>query len=169
MTTETMLNPQPSWATQNGLVTLKGPDRTTPAPRALDKILCAETLYRFGFCYDEQDRDGLADCFTEDVVLTATTAGTRSFGTYEGRDAAVGWLTAYWGRTLDQRRHIVTNAMVDDLTATTATVTAMLLVTAAQDGAFRTVTAGVYRARTRKEDDGAWRIAGFALGFDAAF
>ena len=165
----TTLNPEPSWATRTGLVRLAAPDRTTSEQQAIDKILCAETIHRFAFCYDEQDEPALADCFTADAVLHATTAGTQDFGTYEGRDAVVGWLTAYWGRTEDQRRHIVANAMVDDLTRTTARVTTMLLVTAAHDGAFRPVTAGVYSAVLRKGDDGAWRMCRFDLGFDAAF
>jgi ketosteroid isomerase-like protein len=166
--TET-LNPRPSWATTDGIITLQGPDRAARPDQASDKVLAAETLYRFGFAYDEQDAGALADCFTEDATLTATTAGTHSFGTYTGRAAVIRWLTAYWGKTRDQRRHIVTNPMVDDLTATGATVTAMLLVTAAENRAFRPVTAGVYRVTVRKDPDQAWRISHFTLGFDAPF
>jgi ketosteroid isomerase-like protein len=168
-TVTTTLNPAPSWASHSGLVRIDGPDRTTSSAQAIDKILCVETVNRFAFAYDEQDAAVLADCFTEDAVLHATTAGTQDFGAYEGRDAVVGWLSAYWGRTVDQRRHIVTNAVVDGLTDDAARVTTMLLVTAAQDGAFRPVTAGVYCAGVRRQDDGAWRIATFELGFDAAF
>jgi hypothetical protein len=165
----TTLNPEPSWATRSGLVRLAGPDRASGEGQAIDKLLAAEAVSRFAFCYDEQDREGLADCFTDDAVLHATTAGTTDYGTYEGRDAVVGWLTAYWDRTKDQRRHIVTNAMVDDLAATSARVTTMLLVTTAEHGAFRPVTAGVYSVAVRKDADGAWRISHFDLGFDAAF
>ncbi|MGA5504975.1 nuclear transport factor 2 family protein [Streptomyces umbrinus] len=166
---EQVLNPQPSWATKEGLVALRGPDSQSLPGQAADKILAAETLHRFGFAYDEQNAEAMTDCFTEDAVLTATTAGTRSLGTHTGREAVVGWLSAHWGQSRDQRRHIVTNAMVDDLTADSAQVTTMLLVTAAENGQFRPVTAGVYRATVRKESDGAWRIARFALGFDASF
>jgi hypothetical protein len=166
--TTTTLNPKPSWATSTGLVRLAGPDRTSVEPQALDKVLCAETIHRFAFCYDEQHAGGLTDCFCADAVLQATTAGMQDHGTYEGRDDIVGWLTAYWDRTQDQRRHIVSNAIVDDLTETAARVTTMLLVTAAQDGTFRPVTAGVYSVMLRKEQDDAWRIARFDLGFDAA-
>jgi ketosteroid isomerase-like protein len=163
------LNPRPSWASADRIITLQGPDRAARPDQASGKVLAAETLYRFGFAYDEQDAAALADCFTPDATLTATTAGTRSFGTHTGREAVLGWLTAYWGKTRDQRRHIITNPMVDDLTTTSATVTAMLLVTAAEDGALRPVTAGVYRAVVRKNADQAWRISQFTLGFDASF
>jgi ketosteroid isomerase-like protein len=165
----TTLNPEPSWATRTETIRLRPLDRTTTPAQADDKVRCAETISRFAFAYDEQDRDRLTDCFAEDAVLHATTAGTQDFGTYLGRDDVVGWLTAYWGRTRDQRRHLVTNAMVDDLTETTARVTTMLLVTAAEDGRFRPVTSGVYSAGLRKDPDGIWRITAFELGFDAAF
>jgi SnoaL-like domain len=167
--TITALNPEPSWATRTGLVRLAGPDRTTADAQAIDKILCVETIHRFAFCYDEQDEPGLTDCFCAEAVLRATTAGTEDYGTYEGRDAVVAWLTAYWDRTRDQRRHIVTSAMVDELAEASARVTTMLLVTAAQDGTFRPVTAGVYSAVLHKESDGVWRIRRFDLGFDASF
>jgi ketosteroid isomerase-like protein len=163
------LNPRPSWASSDGHIDLLGPDRTTPADAAIDKMLVAETLARFGFTFDERDRAGLEDCFTEDAVFTASIGGTQDLGTFRGRDKAVRWLTAYWETQTDQRRHLVTNVMVDHLTEDSAVATCMLFVTCAKDGAMRPQTAGFYCTRMRREADGAWRIQHFDAGFDAAF
>lgn len=165
----TQLSPRPGWASTDRLVTLERPVSSETGLDPLDRVLAGETLYRFAFAYDEQDRDALADCFTEDAVLSATTAGERDFGTYEGRERVIRWLTAYWGRTVDQRRHIVTNVTVDRQTDHSAHVTAMLLVTAAENGQFRPVTAGLYVADVVKDVDGVWRLSRFSLGFDASF
>ena len=165
----TIHNPRPGWATSDKLVTLQGPATSDGNIDALDRILAGETLYRFAFAYDEQDRAALANCFTADAVLSATTAGVHDFGTYTGQDEVVGWLSAYWGRTTDQRRHIVTNVTVDAQQVASAHVTAMLLVTAAENATFRPVTAGLYVADLVKEKDGVWRMSQFTLGFDASF
>jgi hypothetical protein len=162
-------NPRPGWATTDKVVSLRGPAASNTGLDPLDRILAGETLYRFAFAYDEQQPEALADCFTADAVLSATTAGVHDFGTYTGREDVVGWLSAYWGRTTDQRRHIVTNVTVDAQEATSARVTAMLLVTAAEDATFRPVTAGLYVADLVKEADGVWRMSRFTLGFDASF
>jgi hypothetical protein len=165
----TQLSPRPGWASTDRLVNLERPVSSLAGHDPLDRVLAGETLYRFAFAYDEQDREALSDCFTDNAVLSATTAGEHDFGTYTGRDEVIGWLTAYWGKTVDQRRHIVTNVTVDRQTDRSAHVTAMLLVTAAENGQFRPVTAGLYVADVAKELDGVWRLGRFNLGFDASF
>jgi ketosteroid isomerase-like protein len=102
-------------------------------------------------------------------VFTANIGGDQPFGPYVGREEIVAWLTSYWDKETDQRRHFVTDAMVDDLSGDEATVTAMLLLAASEDGVMRTVTSGFYRVELRKEGDGAWRIARFDAGYDAPY
>ncbi|GAA4556982.1 nuclear transport factor 2 family protein [Pseudonocardia xishanensis] len=171
MTDTTALFPAPAWVRAAGRVTPSGPRPAGGPEVAAERQAAVDTLHRFAWAFDEHDRDRLEDCFDPDAVWTATIGGHRDLGRSEGREAVLTWLTAGWPAQADQRRHIVTNAVVDGLDAGSdeATVTAMIFVTAAQDGGFRAVTAGVYRTRVRRGGDGSWRITRFDASFDAPF
>jgi ketosteroid isomerase-like protein len=165
--------PRPAWASTDGHIEIAGPHRCLGAEQstrgALHRVLALETVHRFAFSFGERDRAVLEDCFTEDASFAANIGGTQPVGPYVGRDAIVEWLTSYWPRQTDQRRHLVTDAVVDDLTADSATVTAMLTLAGSADGAMRLITAGFYRCVMRREGDGAWRIARFGAGYDAPY
>lgn len=168
MTDDPTMHPPPAWARQNGLVDmrpLRSHDESSPA---VDRALIAERVYRYGWGYDERHRDLLADCFTSDAVWEGNVMGEQPVGPLEGRDAIVGWLAEFWDQQHDQRRHIFTNVIIDELTASTAVAHAYLLLTASAGAAMTPVTAGPYRLMMRKEPD-SWRIERLVAGFDAPF
>jgi ketosteroid isomerase-like protein len=135
---------------------------------ALDRILVAERIYRYGWAYDEKDPGLLADCFTEDGVWEGSIMGQVDVGPFEGRAAIAEWLGAFWDEQDDQRRHIFTNVIVQDLTADTAVAHAYLLLTGASDASMATITNGPYRFELVKEED-SWRLKRLVAGFDAPF
>jgi hypothetical protein len=94
--------------------------------------------------------------------------GGEGVGPFEGRDAVVEFLTGFWTVQTDQRRHIFTNVVVDELTGDGAVAHAYLLLTAATGGTMTPVTNGPYRLHLRK-DAGTWRISRLVAGFDAPF
>jgi hypothetical protein len=89
-------------------------------------------------------------------------------GPIEGREAIADWLGEFWDQQQDQRRHIFTNVIVDDLTETSAVAHAYLLLTASSGAVMTPVTAGPYRLVMRREPD-SWRIERLVAGFDAPF
>ena len=97
---------------------------------AIDRLLIAERIHRYGWCFDERNPELLGDCFTADGVWEGRIMGEVSVGPFEGRSAIVQWLSDFWPQQFDQRRHVFTNVTVDDLTATTATAHAYLLLRA---------------------------------------
>jgi hypothetical protein len=168
----TIQGPAPGWAAQTGharvrpLVADAGGDASGRA--AADRVLIAECINRYGWGYDERDEALLAAGFTADAVWEGSVMGGDTVGPFEGRDAVVAFLEEFWEVQTDQRRHIFTNIVVDDLTATTAVAHAYLLLTASTGGTMTPVTNGPYRLTMRKED-GVWRIARLTAGFDAPF
>ena len=94
--------------------------------------------------------------------------GEISVGPFEGRAAIVQWLADFWPRQFDQRRHLFTNVVIDDLTASTATAHAYLLLIRSENATMTPVTAGPYRLLMAKET-GVWRIARLIGGFDVPF
>lgn len=161
------LEPVPGWAQNMGHVTIGAPERVDVHDVA-DRLAIAERVHLYGWGYDERDRDLLAGCFTEDGTWQGHVMGTDSVGPFVGRDAVVEFLTAFWDEQSDQRRHIFTNVVVSDLTATSGVAHAYLLLTASTGGEMVPVTNGPYRLEMRKDAE-VWRISRLAAGFDAPF
>jgi hypothetical protein len=165
--TTTMTGPEPGWAAKAGRVGVK-PLVTAGSAEAADRVMIAERIHRYGWGYDERDRALLADCFTGDGVWEGSIMGGDAVGPFEGRDAVITFLTDFWAQQTDQRRHIFTNVVVDDLDGSTAVAHAYLLLTATSNGTMTPVTNGPYRFQLRKDDD-VWRIMRLVAGFDAPF
>ena len=159
--------PRPTWATADGHITALPPRKDGAS--ALDSLLAVETVYRFALAFGERDRAVLTDCFASDATFDATIGGETSTGLYATREAIVEWLTSYWPRQTDQRRHLVTDPVVDVVGPNHVAVTAWLVLAASEDSAMRLVTAGFYRCELVLGDDSAWRIATFRGGYDAPY
>ncbi len=162
-----MTGPAPGWASAAGRVQLSG-GRGQDASGVGDRLLCAERVARYGWAYDERDRDALAACFTADAVWEGSLLGTTSVGPITGGGAIADWLAAFWPDQQDQRRHVLSNVVVD-LAESAATAHAYLVLLSSQDGMTSVVSAGPYRFHLERQDDGAWLLAHLAAGFDAPF
>jgi ketosteroid isomerase-like protein len=163
------LRPAPAWARQAGHTDLAAAVGSGSAGRAVDRLLVAERIARYGWCYDERDLAGLGECFTEDGVWEGLIMGTEPVGPFRGREAIVGFLTGFWEEQDDQRRHVFTNVVVDRLDGDRATAQAYLQLLASREAKTHTETAGPYRFEIARGSDDVWRLARLAAGFDAPF
>jgi ketosteroid isomerase-like protein len=137
-------------------------------PEALSaRAQVAEAFYRFGIGHDEARADVAASCFTEDVVYQVARGSAEPFATFEGRSLVEEKLTAIFAEMNDQRRHIISNVLVEelDLVAGTAEALAFGAVTVAADGLALGASV-IYTATLRREDDGCWRFSHFFIGMD---
>ena len=135
---------------------------------ALDRILIAERIARYGRAVDERDLTDLAACFTDDLVWEGVIMGVDQVGPHSGHAALAGFLTGIWAHQTDQRRHAFTNAAVDRLDDTTATASAYLQLWSSQDGATVPITTGAYRLDLIKRD-GVWLIRHLVAEWDSPF
>ena len=159
--------PRPAWGSKDGFCSVGGP-QPCDAGAIIDRVLIAETVYRYAWAFDEHDRHLLAACFWPDGRFVGSFMGTEDVGPFEGRDAIVDWLGGAMDLQLHQRRHHVTNLVVDALTSTTATAGAFLHMTAVVDQEILAITAGFYRVAMEKDRD-VWRIREMFAGFDRPF
>jgi SnoaL-like domain len=170
MSEEESLKPAPGWASSMKHANVRPLVADTQAGPAIDRLLVAERVARYGWAYDERDRAGLGDCFTEDGVWEGQIMGTDPVGPFEGRAAIVEFLTGFWDEQADQRRHVFTNVVVDEVGADTATAHAYLILLGSSDASMTPLTAGPYRVTlARDPGDGVWRITRMAAGFDAPY
>jgi SnoaL-like domain len=168
MTTQSEMQPDPAWSKISGHSTLKPLSHATATETGVDRALIAERIYRYGWAYDERSLELLGDCFTEDGVWEGSVMGQVSVGPFEGRAAIVDFLTDFWTFQTDQRRHLFSNVIIDDLTDVSAVGHAYLQLTASTNASMTPVTTGPYRFEFVKQDD-SWRMSRLSAGFDAPF
>ena len=127
-----------------------------------------EVIHRYCWAFDERRGDLLRECFTEDGTWEASVMGETRVGPFLGQDQVQEWLSRFWDHQRDQRRHLILNFLVEDLSEDRATALAYLLLMGSSDAASRMETVGFYRLDFRN-DEGTWRIASLAAGFDSPF
>ncbi|MGK0741957.1 nuclear transport factor 2 family protein [Leucobacter sp. Z1108] len=107
--------PEPAWGSQAGLLKI-APQNSEPVPAQLF-IDVQQVLNRFTWGTDERLLEVLADCFAEEAVWEASVMGETRVGPFVGRDQVLDWYTRFWPVQKDQRRHVLTNLIVDPVDA----------------------------------------------------
>lgn len=110
-----------------------------------------ETMARFLLGVDEQDAGLIRSVLTEDAQTGMVLDGER-MGPPPGREGIVGYLQDFWKTQTDQRRHVLSNAVVESESPTAAVVGFYLTLYATKDRALRPVATGRYRTQFVLED-----------------
>lgn len=131
------------------------------------KELLTEVMSRFLLGVDEQDaalvRSALADDCENFMILDG-----QRMGPPPGREGIVGFLEEFWKTQTDQRRHVLSNAIMESDAADAPVVGFYLTLYATKDRKLRPVTTGKYRVRYVLKDGRAW-IRNVELVLDGPF
>jgi hypothetical protein len=154
------------WASLGGRIDLK-PLGAVPQTleQVLDRMLIMEAFARFGIAHDENRVDVIMSCFTDDIVLEGSNGSAEPTNVMRGREAVQKRLEGNVGILYGQRRHCMSNIILESLTETEATAIAYGMVPRAADG-FVIQASVLYDADLRKEADGFWRFSRFFIGCD---
>ena len=147
--------PAQAWAHREGLVHMQplGAAAASWTPEAVvARLQIAETFYRFAIGHDEARIDVLESCFAA----------------HQGRAAVGAALRNVIGQQADQRRHLISNIVLERLDGTQARALAYGLVSTAGPGdGLRLGASVIYVADLVRESDGCWRFSRFFIGMDA--
>lgn len=160
--------PQQGWAHKEGKIDLRPLEPAQWDPEALAaRAQIADAIYRFGMAWDEARVDVLVSCFTEDAVFESSHGNATVFLSLQGREEMRENISGTMVNQRDQRRHIFSNIMVEqlDLKAGTAQVLAQAVVTGVGEQ-LQLVCAVIYTGSLRREADGCWRFSYFFVGMD---
>ncbi|HEY8155492.1 MAG TPA: nuclear transport factor 2 family protein [Myxococcota bacterium] len=124
-------------------------------------------MSRFLLGVDEQDAELLRSVLAEDAETCMFLDGVK-MGPPPGREGIVGYLEEFWKTQTDQRRHVLSNAIVESETPGEAVVAFYLTLYATKDRALRPVATGRYRVHFRLEDGRGW-IRTIELVLDGPF
>ena len=133
-----------------------------------DRHAIEQLLSSYGFHHDARDFEALDRCFTTDASYTMVTAGGEIIGPRQGSAEIVEQIRVFKSRQTGQRRHVITNFLFDQATATQAHVRSYVTLVAVSDGALEVVTSGVYTDVVVRTEHG-WRIAEKTVHLDKAF
>ena len=159
------MRPAPAWASRLGILELS----VSPAVKGLSiRDQLAERLHRYCWAFDERNPELLKECFTKDAIWEGHVMGETEVGPHRGSDAIMTYLTTFWQYQRDQRRHVITNVLVESLDAEHATCIAYLLLLGSKHASTQFETAGFYKVNYRREGS-TWRISRLTAGFDSPY
>lgn len=156
------------WAHTYGIAELGKPIPTARAGDPTDRLMIQETFARWGIAWDDERLDVIEDLFVEDGKFRVVMGNAKPLGECIGRASIMQSCVrhALTQQTNGQRRHLVTNVVIDHIDGRTARALAYSLVilhggTPAIDGTV------IYTADLRRGQDGVWRFASLTIGLDA--
>ena len=158
--------PRRYWASEEGLVALK---RLGEVPfeieQVRDRMLIAEAFNRFAIAHDENRLDVVLSVMADDVDFAGSLGTATPFNGYRGKKALEKGLLTGIPKMPGQRRHAISNVVVESMDERTATAYAYGVVTNAVRGLLLQASV-IYVGDLRKEDDGFWRFTRFFIGMD---
>lgn len=154
------------WASKQGLIDVhKLGDVPFSVDQIRDRMLITEAFYRFATGHDENRVDVVVSCMTDDVSFEFSKGSAKPFDEVHGRAALEERLTKGIPLMYGQRRHCMSNVLIESLTESTATAYAYGIVSRAAVGLVMQATV-MYVGELRKEPDGFWRFSRFFIGMD---
>jgi hypothetical protein len=157
--------PPQAWASKSGVVKLQPHGSQLANADLRDRLLVAEAFSRWGVAYDEARLDIVRSLFTSEAVFDVLQGSAEPIAHAVGPDDIVLNVEGSLRQQNDQRRHAITNILVERLTRTEATAVAYGIVTVAADGLKLGATV-IYSGDLRKGADGTWRFSRFVIGMD---
>jgi hypothetical protein len=126
-----------------------------------------ELMSRFYLGVDEHDAEIIRSTLTEDAETCMVLDGER-MGPPPGREGIVRYLEDFWQTQTDQRRHVLSNAIVESESPGEAVLAFYLTLYATKDRVLRPVATGRYRVHFVSKDGGD-RIRSIELVLDGPF
>lgn len=124
-------------------------------------------MARFLLGVDEQDAGLVRSALAEDAQTCMFLDGEK-MGPPPGREGIVGYLEDFWRTQTDQRRHVLSNAIVESAVPGAEVLSFYLTLWATKDRKLRPLATGRYRVRYAAKDGDA-RIRSIELVLDGPF
>jgi hypothetical protein len=159
-------SPPQGWAHQSGLVQLNTNGTALAHDAVSDRLSIMEAFARWGIAYDEGRPQVIGSLFTEDARYVVTEGSATPIAELHGREEIVTGVMNVLRMQNDQRRHAMSNVVIERMESNSATALAYGIVTIADDQTLTLGASVIYTADLVKGDDGVWRFSRFVIGMD---
>ena len=109
--------PRQGWASKDGVVALGRNGVALQHDNALDRARIAEAFARWGIAYDEGRTDVVRSLFTPGASFRVLRGTSEPIASADGVDAIVANVRSALAQQGDQRRHAISNVVIDRMTA----------------------------------------------------
>ncbi|PLP60760.1 hypothetical protein CYK37_00100 [Mesorhizobium loti] len=158
--------PRQNWATTDGVVSMQ-PAKLIPSSSVADQMMIANAFGGWGIAYDEGLLEVVRSLFTDNGRLEVLKGSGKPIEVVEGADAIVAAVKRDRANQNDQRRHLISNTLVEKLSSDSATAIAYSVVTVASDNDLYLGASVIYRGDLKRQPDGTWRFERLVIGMDA--
>ena len=158
--------PRQGWAHADGVMSLGLNQPIVPA-QAIDRLMIHETFARWGIAWDEGRLDVIRSLFTDQGELVILKGTSRPLSHLKGHDAIVEHVRRSRAAQADQRRHAISNIVLEQLDATHATALAYGVVTVVKNGQMMLGATVFYRGELTRDSAAGWQFTSFIIGMDA--
>lgn len=128
-----------------------------------------QLLAEYTWSHDSRDFDKLATCFTDDAQYTMQIAQNAPGEPVTGGKAIASLVKKFKSTQTDQRRHLITNIIVDKANDTSAIVKSYVTVFATEGDFSQLITTGQCVDEVEKQTDGHWKFTRKAMHLDKGF
>ena len=128
-----------------------------------------QLLAQYTWCHDSRDFTALAACFTDDAQYTMRIADGEASSPTVGGTAIAALVEKFKSTQTDQRRHLITNVVVESATETEVTVRSYVTVFATEGDTSSLITTGTCRDVVARQADGSWRFTRKDMHLDKGF
>ena len=126
-----------------------------------------QLMSRFYLGLDQRDAAMVRATLSEDAETCMFLDGEK-MGPPAGREGIVGYLEEFWKTQTDQRRHVLSNAILESESPEAAVLSFYLTLYATKDRKLRPVATGRYRVRYVLKGESGW-IRNIELVLDGPF
>ena len=156
-----------AWATTEGHLDF-GAGAPADISSLADRLAILDVVQRYGWTYDERRLDVMQELYSEDTVFHGAIWGQPLIEPAVGIEAVLSWQRGWMDQQSDQRRHLITNLLVEEQQSDRAIVLAYMTITSADPTSVQLVATGFYRF-TLVRAAGRWLIQDTFAAFDVPF
>lgn len=158
--------PRQGWAHADGIMNLRC-NQPVPPDQALDRLMIAEAFSRWGIAWDDGCLDVVDSLFVEGGELVILEGSVEPLAHLRGREQILSHVCKTRVAQADQRRHAISNVVIEQLDTARATALAYGLVSAIRDGQMVLAATVIYRGELAKDSVRGWQFETFIIGMDA--
>jgi SnoaL-like domain len=158
--------PRQGWAHADGIVNLRR-NQPVPPDQALDRMMIAEAFSRWGIAWDEGCLDVVDSLFVAGGELVILEGTAEPLAHLRGREQILGHVSKSRAAQADQRRHAISNVVIEQLDLARATALAYGLVSTIRDARMILAATVIYRGELAKDAVRGWQFETFIIGMDA--
>jgi 3-phenylpropionate/cinnamic acid dioxygenase small subunit len=127
-----------------------------------------DVLHRVAFGFDQRKLDMVEASFAENATMSMRIADGELIGPFEGRSAIMQLMSDTLAIQEDQRRHVISNVLIDSGEGNTLSVSSYLSLLSIENNQIKVISSGIYSDEITQAN-GEWKLTKRHLDLDLAY